>query len=126
MEETLSQLSFIKYHRCSSYCEARKEVFLGLGGGPGLVVRGGDSCSRGCGFKSQHRILDRHFSHLFVIKIVFVYFQSLKGTKKRTGVANLKRSFFLEVIVVAAAQRSPVSKKQSNLTSMFSARFMIW
>ena len=95
MEETLSQLSFIKYHRCSSYCEARKEVFLGLGGGPGLVVRGGDSCSRGCGFKSQHRILDRHFSHLFVIKIVFVYFQSLKGTKKRTGMANLKRSFFL-------------------------------
>ena len=37
---------------------------------PGLVVMGGDSCSKGCGFKSQHRILDGHFSHLFVVKIV--------------------------------------------------------
>ena len=26
-------------------------------GSPGLVVMGGDSCSEGCGFKSQHSIL---------------------------------------------------------------------
>ena len=26
--------------------------------------------SEGRGFKSQHRILDGHFSHLFVVKIV--------------------------------------------------------
>ena len=31
---------------------------------------GGDSCSEGCGFKSQQCILDEHFSHLFVVKIV--------------------------------------------------------
>ena len=30
---------------------------------PGQVVMGGDSCYRGHGFKSQHRILDGHFSH---------------------------------------------------------------
>ena len=33
------------------------------------MVMGGDSCSEGCGFESQHRILDGHFSHLFVVKI---------------------------------------------------------
>ena len=35
----------------------------------GLVVMGEDSCSKGCGFKSQHHILDGHFSHIFVVKI---------------------------------------------------------
>ena len=29
---------------------------------------GGDSCSTGREFESQHRILDGHFSHLFVVK----------------------------------------------------------
>ena len=40
------------------------------GGSPGLVVMGGDSCSKGRGFESQHRLLDGHFSHLFVVIIV--------------------------------------------------------
>ena len=31
-----------------------------LGGSPGLVVMGDDSCSRGHGFESQHCILDEH------------------------------------------------------------------
>ena len=35
----------------------------------GLVVMGGDSCPEGCGFESQHRILDEHFSRIFVGKI---------------------------------------------------------
>ena len=35
-----------------------------------LVVMGGDFCSEGRGFESQHHILDAHFSHLFVVKIV--------------------------------------------------------
>ena len=30
------------------------------GGSPGLVDMGDDSCLRGCGFKSQHHILDGH------------------------------------------------------------------
>ena len=32
-----------------------------MGGSPGLVVMGGDSCSKGHGFESQHHILDGHF-----------------------------------------------------------------
>ena len=34
------------------------------------MVKGGDSCYEDCGFKSQHRILDGHSSHIFVVKIV--------------------------------------------------------
>ena len=32
------------------------------------MVMGGDSCPEGCGFESQHCILDGHFSHIFVVK----------------------------------------------------------
>ena len=35
-----------------------------MGGSPGLVVMGGDSWPKGCGFESQHHILDGHFSPL--------------------------------------------------------------
>ena len=31
-----------------------------MGGSPGLVVMGGDSCSKGREFESRHRILDGH------------------------------------------------------------------
>ena len=41
-----------------------------LGRSPGLVVMGGDSCSEGSEFESQHCILDGHFSHFIVVKIV--------------------------------------------------------
>ena len=34
-----------------------------------MVMRG-DSCSEGRGFESQHHILNGHFSHLFVVRIV--------------------------------------------------------
>ena len=34
------------------------------------MVMGGDSCSKAHEFESQHRILDGHFSLLFVVKIV--------------------------------------------------------
>ena len=37
---------------------------------PGIVVMGGDSCPQGCGFESQHCILDELFSHIFVVIIV--------------------------------------------------------
>ena len=41
-----------------------------MGGSPGQVVMGGDSWTGGRRFQSQHHILDVHFSHLFVVKIV--------------------------------------------------------
>ena len=34
------------------------------------MVMGGDSCSKGHEFEFKHRILDGHFLHLFVVKIV--------------------------------------------------------
>ena len=41
------------------------------GKSPGLVVMGGDSCSKSLEFESQHHILDVHFfTNLFVVKIV--------------------------------------------------------
>ena len=42
----------------------------GLGGSPGLVVKGGDSHSEGCGFESQHRILNGHSFTWICCKIV--------------------------------------------------------
>ena len=39
------------------------------GGSPGLVVMGGDSCSKGRGFESLHHILDGHFFTLICCKI---------------------------------------------------------
>ena len=44
-----------------------------MGGSPGLVVMGRDSCSKGHGFESQQRILDGHFLHIFAIKIVMMF-----------------------------------------------------
>ena len=45
---------------------------------------GGDSSSNGRGFESKHHILDGHFSHLFVVKIVtFVWKDKNKQKKGR-------------------------------------------
>ena len=33
-----------------------------MGGSPGLMVIGGDSCYEGCGFESQYQMLDGPFS----------------------------------------------------------------
>ena len=41
------------------YCDKK----LGMGGSPGQVVMRENSCSKCCGFESQRRILDGHFSH---------------------------------------------------------------
>ena len=44
-------------------CRARsyKLISQRMGWSPGLVIIGGDSCSDGYGFESQHCILDGHF-----------------------------------------------------------------
>ena len=41
------------------------------------MVMGGVSCSEGCGFASQHCILEGHFSHLFDVKICDVCLKRL-------------------------------------------------
>ena len=40
--------------------------FFILGGNPGQVIMGGELCSKGYEFKSQHRILDGHF-HIYLL-----------------------------------------------------------
>ena len=49
---------------CGKILDLRASLGMNLGESPGLVVMGGDSCSRRC------EILDGHFSHLFVVKIL--------------------------------------------------------
>ena len=63
----------------------------GLGGSPGLVVMGRDSCSEGCGFKSRHRLLDGHFFTLICCKKLY----SLKRSKineKRPGMSRSSKN----------------------------------
>jgi len=52
------------------------------------VVLGEDACYEGCGFESQHHILDGHFSHIFVVKIVMCKDEKWK---KRPGIAHFKK-----------------------------------
>ena len=49
------------------------------------MVMGGDSCSKGRGFKSQHCLLDRLFSHFFVIKIVMFVLIDKNQLKRGRG-----------------------------------------
>ena len=64
-----------------------------MGGSPSLVVMVGDSCNAGCGFKSQHRGLDWHFSHIFVVKIVMFVWKDENKQKEEAGDGPLKQSF---------------------------------
>ena len=60
----------------------------GLGGSPGLVVMGDDSCLRGCGFESQRHILDGHFFTIFCCKNCIVCLKRPKINEKGAGVGH--------------------------------------
>ena len=60
----------------------KKHLFALNNKSPGKVVMGGGSCSKGREFKSQHRILDGHFSHLFVVKIVMCVWKDEKTIRE--------------------------------------------
>ena len=49
----------------------------------GLVVMGGDSCSKGHGFESRHRILDGHFFTYICCKNLQCLFEKTKNKRKR-------------------------------------------
>ena len=55
------------------------------------MVLGRDSCSEGRGFKSQHCILDGHFSHIFVVKFV-ILFKKTRINKKEAEDAPFKKT----------------------------------
>ena len=48
------------------------------------MFMGGDSCSEGHGFESKYRLLDGHFSHLFIAKIVML-FEKIKINEQEDG-----------------------------------------
>ena len=63
---------------------SRIKTFLIMGRSPGLVVMGGDSCSKGHGFKSRHCKLDGHFfTYIWCIKCIDVCLKRPKINDKR-------------------------------------------
>ena len=55
-----------------------------MGGSPGLVVMGGDSCSKGCGYESRRLILDGHdIFTLICCQNCIVCLKRLKINEKR-------------------------------------------
>ena len=63
-------LKLLNLYLCSTHIISK---LVKLGGNPGLVVKGGDSCTKGRGFESQHRLLDGHL------------FQKAKVNEKEAG-----------------------------------------
>ena len=63
---------------------------LQKGGSPNLVVMGGDSCSVGRGFESQHLILDGHlFTNICRIKCNVCLEKDENKMKKRPGAVHI-------------------------------------
>ena len=69
-----------------------------MGGSPGLVVKGGDSCSKGRGFESWHRILEGHFFTYICCKNVMLFEKNENKTIKEGGLAHLKKSKKIKII----------------------------
>ena len=55
------------------------------------MVIGGDLCSEGRAFESQHRKLDGHFAHIFVVKIEVIV--KTKINKKEARDSPFKKTF---------------------------------
>ena len=73
--------------------------------GPGLLVIGVNSYPEGRGFESQHRILNGHFTNIFVVKIV-VCLKKTKINKKEAGYGP----FYKEITCISYAPiESPCS-----------------
>ena len=66
-----------------------------MGGSPGLVVLGGDSCSKGHWFKSQSWILDGHVSHLIVVEIVMFNWTDENKWKRGRGWTIFKTKHYV-------------------------------
>ena len=97
-----------------------KQYFT-VGRSPGLVVMGGDSCAKGCVFESRHRILDGHFSHLFVVKIVIcVWKEENKWKRGRGWPIFLKKQYFTEDKLYLWKEHQLPSHSQSRFSFLFS------
>ena len=86
--------------------------FRKMGGSPGLVVMGEDSCPEGCGFKSQHHKLAWHFFTYICWKNCNVcLFEYTKNKQKEAGVGPLKKQTW----------RSDIWRSISSKIDVFSA-----
>ena len=83
-----------RYSRIHWATAAHKNVDLSGGSIPGLVVIGGDSLSRGCGFESQHQILDGHFFTLICCKNAIVFLRKTENKLKRGRDGQFKKPWF--------------------------------
>ena len=72
-----------------------------MGGCPGLVVMGDNSCLRGCGFESQRCILDGHFFALICCKNCIVCLKRPKINEKEAGVDPFLKRYLLIKICIA-------------------------
>ena len=64
-----------------------KKMKRQLGGSPGLVVMGDDSCLRGHGFESRHRILNGHdIFYIDLLLKMYCLFGKTKINKKEARV----------------------------------------
>ena len=95
---SLEKLSLL-WDKSSKYCcspPSNKELlgkmdewstlkkWFSVGGSPGLVVKGDESCSRGHGFESWHCILDGHdIFHVGLLWKLYCLFEKTKNKPKR-------------------------------------------
>ena len=54
------------------------------------MVMEGDPCPIGCGFESQHSILDGHFFHINLLKKLYCFFEE-KRKEKEAGDGPFKK-----------------------------------
>ena len=62
-----------------------------VGGSPGLVVMGGDSCSKGREFESLHHMLDGHFFTSICCENCNVWFEKTKINEKEAEDGHFKK-----------------------------------
>ena len=77
-------------------------------GSHSIGVMGGDSCSGGQGFESQHGILDGHFPHLLVAKILVFVWKDENKWKKDRGWPNFKNVPTCEYSISDAIKKAEI------------------
>ena len=94
-----------------------------LGRCPRLVVMGGDSCSKGCGFESQHCILD---GHLFVVKILMFEWKERNKRKRGRGWPIFRKDWRLFAIAEPVTKVRVLKLKRKWKSHLTKSRNIIW
>ena len=80
-----------------------------MGGSPGLVVMGDESCSKGRGLESRRRILDglTFFTLICCKNCIDVCLKRPKINEKRTGLANFlkKKNYNIGTVTLISNER---------------------